>query len=44
MTKNNKYIWDKYISGKDNDYSKKVLHFNNSPVFFQDKWLLLWLL
>ena len=34
MTKNNKYIWDKYISGKDNDYSKKVLHFNNFPVFF----------
>ena len=32
------------ISGTDNVWSKKFLHFENSLFCFQDKWLLLWLL
>ena len=32
------------ISGWDNVERKKFLHYGNYPFFFQDKWLLLWLL
>ena len=32
------------ISGGDNVWRVKYRYFGNSPVFFQNKWLLLWLL